>query len=63
MLVYLIGDWKTDGKYWLKTWTAILAEICHSGSPQVNLGWEDLREIEGWRRGERERDGERLTYK
>jgi len=26
-LVYLIGDWRMEGKYWVKTWTGILSEI------------------------------------
>ena len=43
-LVYLIGDWMMEGKYWVKTWTVILAETCQRGSPQENLGQEDLRE-------------------
>ena len=42
-LVYLIGDRKMERKCWEKTWTALLAEIWHPGSPQVNLGQEDLR--------------------
>ena len=42
-LVYLIGDRKMEGKYWVKTWTDLLSEIRHPGSPQVNLGQEDLR--------------------
>ena len=44
-LLYLIGDQKMEGKYMVKTWTAILAEIFHPGSPQVNLWQEDLRKM------------------
>ena len=51
----MIGDQKTEGKYCVKTWTAILAEVLIPGSPQVNLGQKDLRESEGGRSGERER--------
>ena len=50
-----------EGKYWVKTWTAILAEICHQGSPQEKLGQEDLKERGGGigeREGEREGEGE-----
>ena len=36
-LVYLIGDQKMEGKYWVKTWTSILAEIFYPGLSQVNL--------------------------
>ena len=43
-----------EGKYCVKTWTAILAVIVHAGSPQVKLGHGDLRENEGGRSGERE---------
>ena len=55
-LTYLIGDQKTEGKCSLKTWTAVLAEIYQPGSPQVNLWQEDLRESEGGRSGEREKE-------
>ena len=46
--VYLIGDrrWRESGK---NTWTVILAEIFHLGSPELNLGQEDSRESEGGR--------------
>ena len=54
-LVYLIGDKKTEGKYWVKTWTAVLADICHPGSPKVKLGQENYRENEGWIIRDRER--------
>lgn len=33
---------------------ALLVDILHPGLPQVKLVHEDSREIEGWRRGERE---------
>ena len=46
-------------KYWVKTWMAILAEICHPGSPEGNLGQEDSREIVGGRCGEREKERQR----
>jgi len=28
-LAYSIGDRKKERKCWVKTWTALLAEICH----------------------------------
>ena len=43
LLVYLIRDWKLEGKCCVKPWAATLAEICHQGSAQVNLGQDDLR--------------------
>ena len=36
------------------TWTAILNEVFHPGSPQLKLGKEDSRESERWRSGKRE---------
>ena len=48
-----------------KDLSALLGELCHPRSPQLNLGQEELRESEGWRNGdrewewERERNGER----
>ena len=45
-LVYLIGDQKREGKFWVETWTDILAEIFPPGSAQVNLELEDSRECE-----------------
>ena len=54
-LVYLLWDWKTEGKFWIKTWTAVLPEICHPGSLQEKSGQEDMREREGGG-GERERE-------
>ena len=43
-----------EAQYWVKIWTAVLAEICHPRSPQVNFGQEDSRESEGGRSVERE---------
>ena len=45
-LVHWIGNQKTDGKYWVKPWTAILVEVFHPGSPHLFLRQEDLRENE-----------------
>ena len=53
MVSYLIGDWKTDGKSWLKNWTALLTEICQPGPAQITLDEEDSRECEGGRSRER----------
>jgi len=50
-ILYLIGYKKTEGKCCVKTWTVLLAELCHPGSPQVNLG-KDLTETERGRRGD-----------
>ena len=58
MLSYLIGVWKTDGKSWLKNFTALMAEICQHGRAQVTLDEEDSRECEGGRSRERERERE-----
>ena len=58
-LVYFIGDRKMNGKYWVKTWMDILAEICHPGSPQMNLSQEDSREMKGEVEWERVRETER----
>ena len=55
MLSYLIGIWKTEGKFWLKNWTALLAEICPPGPAQITLDEEDSRACEGGRNPERER--------
>ena len=44
-----------EEKYMVTTWTAFLAEIFHQGSPQVNMGQEDLRDNEGGRSGERDK--------
>ena len=59
-LVYMIGGWKRKGKYWVKTWTALLAEIFHPGKPQGNrfLGiWEKVKEGDVDREsGERKRE-------
>ena len=46
-LVYLKGDQKTERKCCVKTWTAILFEICHPALPELNLGQVELRESEG----------------
>ena len=43
LLVYLLAVHKMEGKFWVKTWTAILDLIFHLGSLQVKLGQEDLR--------------------
>jgi len=53
----LIGNQKTEGNCFVKACTAILAEILHPVSPEVNLGQEDLRENEGEiiERGEKEK--------
>ena len=48
-----------EGKCWVKTWTAIMAEIFHPGTPPVTMGQEDLIESEGGRRGETESERER----
>ena len=56
MLSFLIGVWKTDGEFWLKNLTALLAEICQPGPAQITLDEEDSRECEGGRSRERERD-------
>ena len=52
-LAYLIGDQKMEGKFCLRTWTAILAEVIHPTSPKVNLGQEYSRESEGGGSAER----------
>lgn len=44
---------------WVNAWTALLYEICHPRSTQVNLHQENLREGEGGRSGEREKERER----
>jgi len=54
MLLYLIGDWKTDGKSWLKNLTALVAAICQPGPAHITLDEEDWRECEGGRSRERE---------
>ena len=54
--VYLIGDPKTEGKYCMKTWTAIVAEKFQPGSPQVKLLQEVSRENEVGISGETETD-------
>ena len=46
-----------EGKYWVKTWTAIMVEICLPGTTNVKLVHEDSRKIEGGKFAERE--GER----
>ena len=51
------------GKCWVKTWTALQAEIFHSGSPQVFLGQQDSRESEGGRSGGGERPRETESEK
>ena len=53
-LVYLIGYGKTEEKSWIKTWTALLSEICQTGPAQITLDEEDSREYEGGRSRERE---------
>jgi len=48
----------------IKSLTDILAEVLYPGSPQVNLGQEDLSESEGGRREggkEKERETETVT--
>ena len=47
LLVYFIGFRKTQGKFWVRIWSAILAEIIHQSTKQVTLGQENLREIQG----------------
>ena len=54
MLSYLMGVWTTDGKSWLKNWTALLTEICQPGPAQITLDEEDSREYEGGRSLENE---------
>lgn len=54
-LDYLIRDQKMEGKC-VKTWTAILSEIGHPGSPHVNLEQEDSGKV---KEGEFEREQER----
>ena len=49
LIVYLIGDGQLEGKYMVKTWTSLLAEIFHPGSPKLIMGQQDSREIEGGR--------------
>jgi len=44
-ILYLIGDQKMLGKYWVKTWTAILAEIFYPGSVHGNLEQEDKENL------------------
>ena len=53
LLSYLIGIWKTEGKFWLKNWTALLAEICQPGPAQITLDEEDSRACEGGRSREK----------
>ena len=38
LIVYLIEDGQLEGKYMVKTWTSLLAEILPPRSFQVNLG-------------------------
>ena len=51
-ILYQRGDQKKEGIYWVKTWTALLAEIFHPGK-QINIWKEDLRENERVRKCER----------
>ncbi len=48
-LSYLIGVWTTDGKSWLKNFTALLPEICQPGPAELTLDEVDSRECEGGR--------------
>ena len=59
LLVYLIGDWKTEGKCCIKTWTAILAEIFQPRSPKVKVVQEGSGDNEGGISRERESDRQR----
>ena len=52
-VLYLIGVWKTDGKFRLTNLTAFLAEIWQHGPAQITLDEEDSRECEGGRSRER----------
>ena len=45
-IVYLIWNGQMEGKCLVKTWTAILAEIFHPGSPQLNMGQYNSGESE-----------------
>ena len=45
--VYLIGNQKTEGECWVKTWTNILVDRLHPGSLKLKLGQQDLSESEG----------------
>ena len=45
-ILYFIVDQKKEGKYWVKTMTALLSEIFHPRSPLVNFGKEDTEECE-----------------
>jgi len=58
-LLFWIVDGKMVGKCWVKTWTAILAEIFSPVSPQEILGQEDSRESEGEVERRRHRDRKR----
>ena len=40
-IVYLMRDGYLEGKCLVKTWTYILAEIFHQGSPQFNTEQQD----------------------
>lgn len=59
-LAYLIGDGRTEGKCWVKIWTAILAEKFHPGSPEVNMG---QRVCEKLKEGKVDREGEGVREK
>ena len=41
-----MGEWKTERKFWVKTWTALLAEIFSPVSPPEHLEQQDYRERE-----------------
>ena len=58
LLAYLIGDRRTEGKFWIKTWNFLLVEIFHPECWQVNFWREHLIEM---KEGEvvRKRDRER----
>ena len=54
--LFLMWDSKMEVKYWVKSWTALLAEINFQDQQRKSFWQYYLRERE--RRGETERDGE-----